>query len=311
MGIHGLRKLIMDNAPQALKENEIDNYFGRTVAIDASMSLYQFMIAVRPDEMGQYTLTNDYGETTSHLQGLFYRTIRMLTNGLKPIYVFDGKPPELKSEELSKRKERQKEANEALEKAEDDGDKEAIQKLNKRTVRVTKEMNEEAKTLLKLMGIPIVEAPSEAEAQCARLCKDGKAWAAGSEDMDTLTCGSPRLLRHLTYAEARKTPILEIQLSEVLSGLGLNMEEFIDLCILCGCDYSDKIRGIGPVRALKLIQKHRNIETILKKLDTTKYPVPDPFPYEAIRVYFKNPETLPSEELDVLFFLFPHPWFPF
>lgn len=113
----------------------------------------------------------------------------------------------------------------ALETAQNDGDKEAQIKLNKRTAHVTPEMNEEAKRLLRLMGIPVVQAPCEAEAQCARLCKEGKVWAAGTEDMDTLTCGTTRLLRHLTYAEARKMPILEIQLKDVLNGLGLTMDE--------------------------------------------------------------------------------------
>eukprot|EP01127_Copromyxa_protea_P003355 TRINITY_DN13181_c0_g1_i1.p1 TRINITY_DN13181_c0_g1~~TRINITY_DN13181_c0_g1_i1.p1 ORF type:complete len:393 (+),score=104.73 TRINITY_DN13181_c0_g1_i1:37-1215(+) len=301
MGIQGLTKLISDNAPEVLKEGAITSYFGRLVAIDASMSLYQFVIAVRPDELGQYTLTNDYGETTSHLQGMFYRTIRMLTNGLKPVYVFDGKPPDLKAGEISKRKQKKAEAQEALEKAQTDGDREAQVKLNKRTASVTKEMNEEAKKLLRLMGVPVVEAPGEAEAQCARLCREGKVWAAGTEDMDTLTCGTTRLLRHLTYAEARKEPILEIHLQDVLCGLGLTMDEFIDLCILLGCDYSDKIRGIGPVRALEYIKKYHNIETILENLDKSKYVIPDPFPYEAIREYFKNPDTTPSDEIELNF----------
>jgi len=108
MGIQGLTKLIADHAPDAIKEDDIKNYFGRLMAIDASMSLYQFMIAVRPDELGQYTLTNDVGETTSHLQGMFYRTIRMLCNGIKPVYVFDGKPPELKAGEIARRKQKKR-----------------------------------------------------------------------------------------------------------------------------------------------------------------------------------------------------------
>lgn len=118
MGIHGLAKLIGDYAPSAIKDNEIKNYFGRKVAIDASMSLYQFLIAVRQE--GQM-LTSDTGETTSHLMGFFYRTIRMVENGIKPVYVFDGKPPTLKSGELAKRAERRAEAEKELTKAEEQG----------------------------------------------------------------------------------------------------------------------------------------------------------------------------------------------
>jgi len=176
-----------------------------------------------------------------------------------------------------------------------------IKKLNKRTARVTPEMNEEAKKLLRLMGVPVIEAPCEAEAQCAILCKGGKVFASGSEDMDTLTCGSPVLIRHLTYSEARKMPIMEIHLEKVLKGLELTMDQFIDLCILLGCDYSDKIKGIGPKRALEHIKKYGSIEKVLKNLDKQKYVIPEPFPYEDIRAYFKNPDAKPAEECDVSF----------
>jgi len=301
MGIQGLTKLIADNAPTAITQDDIKNYFGRLIAIDASMSLYQFMVAVRTDDLGQFSLTNDFGETTSHLQGMFYRTIRMLNNGLKPVFVFDGKPPELKSGELARRKKNKEKAVEELENATDEGDKETIKKLNKRTVRVTPEMNEEAKKLLRLMGVPVIEAPCEAEAQCAALNKAGKVFAIGSEDMDTLTCGGEVLLRHLTYSEARKEPILEIHLDKLLKGLELTMDQFIDLCILLGCDYTDKIRGIGPKRALEFIKKYGSIEKILENLDKDKFQIPDPFPYQEIRDYFKNPEVKPPEECDLSF----------
>eukprot|EP01124_Arcella_intermedia_P035828 TRINITY_DN9229_c0_g1_i10.p1 TRINITY_DN9229_c0_g1~~TRINITY_DN9229_c0_g1_i10.p1 ORF type:complete len:181 (-),score=57.40 TRINITY_DN9229_c0_g1_i10:100-642(-) len=169
MGIPGLTKLIGDHAPESIKQEEMKNLFSRLIAIDASMSLYQFIIAVRTDELGQYNLVNDVGEATSHLSGMFYRTIRMMNNGIKPVYVFDGKPPEMKFEELERRRQKRKEAEEEKEIAEDEGDKEAIKKLNKRTARVTPEMNEEAKKLLRLMGVPVVEAPCEADSQCAAL----------------------------------------------------------------------------------------------------------------------------------------------
>lgn len=94
MGIKGLTALLLEHAPAAVKEHDIKTLFGRKVAIDASMSIYQFLIAVRQRD-GEL-LTNEAGETTSHLMGLFYRTIRIVENGIKPAYVFDGKPPELK-----------------------------------------------------------------------------------------------------------------------------------------------------------------------------------------------------------------------
>jgi flap endonuclease-1 len=287
MGIHGLSKVIADNAPDAIKEHEIKNMFGRKVAIDASMSIYQFLIAVRQQDGLQ--LTNDSGETTSHLMGLFYRTIRMAENGIKPVYVFDGKPPDLKSDELKKRGERRSEANKGLAEAEAAGDQENIEKFAKRTVKVTKEHNEECQRLLKLMGVPFVIAPCEAEAQCAALAKSGMVYAAGSEDMDTLTFGSPVLLRHLTFSESRKMPIKEFIHEKMLSGLELTEEQFIDLCILLGCDYCDSIKGIGPHRALALIKEHKNIETILKNIDLAKYKVTEDWNYQGARELFRNP----------------------
>ena len=111
MGIHDLSKVISDHAPDAVSEHEMKNYFGRKIAIDASMSLYQFLISIR-QAGGAGVLTDSAGEATSHIIGMFYRTIRMMTNGIKPVFVFDGKPPELKSAELAKRSQRAEEARE-------------------------------------------------------------------------------------------------------------------------------------------------------------------------------------------------------
>lgn len=296
MGILGLSKLLGDYAPSAMKENEFKNYFGRKVAVDASMCIYQFLIAVRQDGSN---LMNEDGETTSHLMGMFYRTIRMVENGIKPVYVFDGKPPDMKSGELAKRKERREEAQKQLEKAEEAGDEENIEKFNRRLVKVSKQHNEECKELLKYMGIPFINAPGEAEAQCAALVKAGKVYATGTEDMDALTFGTTVLLRNLTVAEARKLPIKEYHYNRVLEELGLTKDEFIDLCILLGCDYCDSIRGIGPKRAIDLIKQHKTIDEILKHLDSKKYTVPEDWMFKEARRLFQEPEVADPEELEL------------
>lgn len=175
--------------------------------------------------------------------GTFYRTIRLLENGIKPVYVFDGKPPDLKSGELNKRAERREEAQKALDKATEAGDAVEMDKYNRRLVKVTKEHNNEAKQLLALMGVPYVEAASEAEAQCSAMVKAGKVFGVATEDMDALTFGANILLRHMTFSEARKMPVQEIHHEKVLKGLELEENEFIDLCILLGCDYCDSIKG--------------------------------------------------------------------
>ncbi|KAJ3734159.1 flap endonuclease 1 [Lentinula guzmanii] len=264
MGIKGLTGLISEHAPQAIKEHDIKTLFGRKVAIDASMSIYQFLIAVRQRD-GEM-LMNDAGETTSHLMGFFYRTIRIVENGLKPAYVFDGKPPELKKGVLSKRFARREEAKEEGAEAKEVGTAEDVDRFSRRTVKVTKQHNEECIRLLQLMGIPVIVAPSEAEAQCAELARGGKVYAAGSEDMDTLTFNAPILFRHLTFSEAKKQPISEIDLKAALDGLNMNMSQFIDLCILLGCDYLEPIKGVGPKSALKLIREHNGLKGVVKHL---------------------------------------------
>ncbi|KAG8906627.1 Elongation of fatty acids protein 2, partial [Tulasnella sp. 403] len=264
MGIKGLTALLAEHAPSAIKDHDIKTLFGRKVAIDASMSIYQFLIAVRSRD-GE-VLTNEAGETTSHLMGLFYRTIRIVENGIKPAYVFDGKPPELKSGVLAKRFERRKEAVEQGEEAKEVGTAEDVERYTRRTVRVTKEHNAECQRLLKLMGIPFVIAPSEAEAQCAELARGAKVYAAGSEDMDTLTFNAPILLRHLTFSEAKKAPITEVNLQKALEGLDMDMDGFIELCILLGCDYLEPIKGVGPKSALKLMREYGSLAKVLKHL---------------------------------------------
>ncbi|KJA17991.1 hypothetical protein HYPSUDRAFT_169773 [Hypholoma sublateritium FD-334 SS-4] len=264
MGIKGLTALLSQHAPNAIKEHEIKTLFGRKVAIDASMSIYQFLIAVRQQD-GQM-LQNEAGETTSHLMGFFYRTIRIVENGIKPAYVFDGKPPEMKKGVLSKRFEKREEAKAEGEEAKETGTVEDMDRFSRRTVKVTREHNEECRRLLKLMGIPVIIAPSEAEAQCAELARGGKVFAAGSEDMDTLTFSAPILFRHLTFSEAKKQPISEINLQAALDGLEMNMSQFTDLCILLGCDYLEPIRGVGPKSALKLIKEYGDLGSIVAHL---------------------------------------------
>lgn len=285
-------KLIGDYAPSAMKENEIKSYFGRKVAIDASMYLYQFLIAVRAD--GSQLMDVD-GDPTSHLIGLFYRTIRILENGMKPVYVFDGKPPEMKSGELVKRAEKREEAKKDLEKAEERGDSEDVERFQKRLVRVTPKHNDECKKLLSLMGVPYVEAPCEAEAQCAAMTRAGVVYATATEDMDCLTFGSSIQLRHLTASEAKKLPVREIHLNKLLEELGITQTEFIDVCILLGCDYCDSVKGVGPAKAISLIKEHQNIEEIIKK--GKKLNIPENWLYKEARQLFENPDITDPETL--------------
>uniref|UniRef100_A0A3Q1J3U7 Flap endonuclease 1 n=1 Tax=Anabas testudineus TaxID=64144 RepID=A0A3Q1J3U7_ANATE len=287
MGIHGLAKLIADQAPGAIKEQDIKNYFGRKIAIDASMCIYQFLIAVRQDGN---VLQNEDGETTSHLMGMFYRTIRMLEHGIKPVYVFDGKPPQLKSAELEKRGERRAEAEKLLAQAQELGEQENIDKFTKRLVKVTKQHNDECKKL---------DHFEKRTSGCAALVKAGKVFATATEDMDGLTFGTGVLLRHLTASEAKKLPIQEFYFSRILQDMNLTHEQFVDLCILLGCDYCGTIKGIGPKRAIDLIRQHGCIEEILENIDSSKHPAPEDWLYKEARGLFVNPEVVDGSSVEL------------
>eukprot|EP00747_Dinoflagellata_sp_TGD_P202205 gnl/TRDRNA2_/TRDRNA2_75694_c1_seq1.p1 gnl/TRDRNA2_/TRDRNA2_75694_c1~~gnl/TRDRNA2_/TRDRNA2_75694_c1_seq1.p1 ORF type:complete len:397 (-),score=72.38 gnl/TRDRNA2_/TRDRNA2_75694_c1_seq1:28-1218(-) len=212
----------------------------------------------------------------------------MMESGIRPVYVFDGKPPELKLQEIAARQEKKQAADKALEDAKERGDDEEVQKQVGRTVRVSKEMTAGAKKLLRLMGLPIVEAPCEAEACCAGLCKAGLVYAAVTEDADCLTFGTPILIRNLLRAESAKISIYEINLDLALQQLDLTMDQFIDFCILSGCDYCDTIRGVGQSTAIKLLVQHGSLEKVIESLNPAKSPIPPRFPYKEARELFKS-----------------------
>ena len=222
--------------------------------------------------------------------------------------MFDGKSPVLKYEELSRRKKLKEKADDEVEiakeklknaknKEESDIALEELDKISKRTVRVTKIHNDEAKKLLKLMGIPIIESPGEAEAQCTELVKSKRVHAIGTEDMDCLAFGVPIMLKRLTDS---KHPTMEIKIEKVLSGLGITYDQFIDLCILLGCDYHTTIPGIGSKTAIKLIREYKNIEEIVKNI---KKPVPDGYldKIEEVRLLFKKPLVIPGKDVEIKF----------
>lgn len=291
MGIHQLSKVLNQHAPKSIKKRIINYYTNQTVAIDASLSIYQFLIAVRSE--GTSLVTSE-GETTSHLVGLFYRTIRIVSSGIKPLYVFDGLPPVFKLNELAKRLEKRQAAIKEYEEAFEKNDKAAMEKYDKRKTKVTKKHVDDCKKLLTLMGIPFLVAPSEAEAYCAYLCKRKLVYGVTTEDMDALTFGAPVLLRNLNASEAKKLPINEFNLENILTELNMNMDEFIDMCILLGCDYCEGVKGIGPMKGYNLIKKYKNIDEIMK--NEPKIVFPDNWNYEDARKIFHELSEMEEDQ---------------
>ncbi len=245
------------------KEISIADLHGKVLAVDSMNILYQFLTTIRQADGS--ALTNSKGEVTSHLIGLFNRTTSLMEEGVKLVFVFDGKAPELKEITRQKRKAIKEEASLLLKQAEEAGDVEGMRKYASRTVRLTSEMIEDAKKLVGLLGLPVVQAPSEGEAQTAYMSARGDVYAAVSQDYDNLIFGCSLLVKNLSIAGRKKragkfaydTIKPEIlSLEENLSELGLDRDQLIVLAILVGTDYNPAgIKGIGPKKGLKLLEK--------------------------------------------------------
>jgi len=255
------------------KEVELVELSGKKIAIDAFNSIYAFLSIIR-DRMTGEPLRDSKGTITSHLSGLFYRNINLIENGIKPVWVFDGEPPKFKKKTIEARAAAKEEARKKWEEALEKGE-EAI-RYAQASSKLTDKMVVDSKQLLGVMGIPWVQAPSEGEAMCSHLCKKNIAYATGSQDMDSMLFGSPRLIRNLSISGRRKVPKKEeyieikpelIDLEEVLSSLGITREQLIIMGMLIGTDYNPGVEKVGPKTALKLVKEHKTFKNILEKVE--------------------------------------------
>src|SRR5207244_13228193 len=146
-------------------------------------------------------LTDSKGRITSHLSGPFYRVTRLIADyGIQLAFVMDGKPPSLKFAEIERRRGIKARYDAEHAAALQAGDMAKAYSKATMTSRLSRGMVDEAIDLLRLMGIPVVQAPSEGEAQASHMCMTGSVWAAASKDYDCLLFGAPRLLRFVTIS---------------------------------------------------------------------------------------------------------------
>lgn len=273
------------------KSMEMEDLRGKKVAIDTYNIVYQFMSAIRqPDG---YPLCDSKGRTTSHLTGLLHRTASLIEAGIEPVFVFDGKPHPLKQATLDGRKERREKAEQEWKDAVERGDMKTAHTKAQQTSRMTDEVKESAKELIRYMGLPIVDAPSDGEQEAAYICRRKDVWATASQDFDSLLFGTPVLLRNLTMTGRRKAPGKDIyreikteviDSEEFLRNLGISREQLVDMCILMGTDFNTGIKGIGPKKALKLVRDNGDLESVLRKIGED---IPD---YQEIRGIFLDYE---------------------
>ena len=254
------------------KEINFSDLNGRVIAVDAFNAIYQFLTTIRqPDGT---PLKDSKGNITSHLSGLFYRNMRLILEGIKLIYVFDGETPKLKQKTIELRNEIKEFM---LEKYQEALKKEDIEEMGK-YARVNSSLDEkkikESKELLEAMGIAVVQAPGEGEAQASYFASQGITYATASQDYDCLMFKAPRLIQNLSMATKRKTvsgyvevhPQI-IELKEVLKELDINQEQLICLGIICGTDYNPGgVKGLGPKKSLSIVREYKTKEKIFKAL---------------------------------------------
>jgi flap endonuclease-1 len=292
----------LDLKPLLIREKtQLEAFSNKIVAIDAYNAIYQFLAIIRGPE-GLH-LTDSHGKVTSHITGLFFRNINFLSIGIKPVYVFDGKPPSLKSAEIQKRRQIKKEATVKYEKAISVGNMDDARKYAQQTTSMRDGMVEDSKKLLDLFGIPHIQAPSEGEATAASLTTTGQAFASASQDFDSILFGAKRLVRNFTNSGRRKIPnrnsyieVLPemIEYQKNLDAMKLNVNELVDLGILIGTDFNpDGFERVGPKTAIKMIKQHKRLEDIPQIQEQL-----NKIPFDQIRKIFLEPNIARVDKIE-------------
>ena len=254
------------------RKTSFENLSGNSIAIDGYNIIYQFLTTIR-GPTGE-PLMNSKGKITSHITGLFYRNINLLNNNIRPIYVLDGKPPQLKSTLIKKRKEIREKNQEKYQKAMEEGDQEQARRYAHSMIKINEGIINDVKKILDLMGIQCIQAPAEGEATVAYMNELDLVNYAVSQDYDSLLFGAKRLCRNLTVSGKRRIPRTNrymnvepeiIELKEFLRINEINREQLVDIAILIGTDYNPNgFTRIGPKTAIKNIKKYKRIEEIPK-----------------------------------------------
>lgn len=300
MGIKNISLLLSHKCKDSIQKKNLKLYSNKIITIDLSIYLYKYLY-----------------NNNDHIEGLTRQILRLYRNGITPLYVFDGIPPKEKDDVI---KERYIKKNnyinrkeeiiteidtltnntdknvENVENAENTETTETINilkkeldKLTRKIISVTHVHVSKCKELFDLFGVPYIVSNGEAESLCAKLCTDKLAHGCISEDTDILANGGNVFIRNFN---ASSNYINEYSLPKILESLDVNYDQFIDICILCGCDYTTKIKGIGPINAYKYIKKYNNIETIIELINDEnnktfkKYKIPENFDYKKAKELF-------------------------
>ncbi len=276
------------------EKHSLSDYSGKLLAVDAYNTIYQFLTTIR--QADGTPLKNSDGAITSHLAGIVYRNANLAAAGIRLVYVFDGRPHELKKETIAQRKAVKVKAEEDYRAAVEEGDMERARSFAARTARITPDILEQSKQLLHLLGIPCVDALSDGEAQAAYMAAKGDVWGLVSQDYDSIIFGAPHLVRNLSGGTRRKLPRQRayvtvepetIHLDTVLDTLGVTREQLVDMAVLIGTDFNEGVKGIGQKKSLKLIKEFGTLERIIeaKGFDLSEEE------YSSVRDIFLRPQV--------------------
>lgn len=278
------------------KEISFRDLENKKIAIDSYQMLYQFLSSIRQQD--GTPLMDSKQKITSHLQGIITRVTNLMSQNIKLCFVFDGKAPLLKVKEQEEREYRKQLAEEKFQDAKEEHNEELMLRYSKQSIRLNREMIEESKELIKYLGLPVIQAPSEAEAQAAFMNERGDVDYVGSTDHDALLYGAPRLVRNLTVSQRRKvasgayvniSPEV-IELNQVLTNLDINQDQLIALAILVGTDYNEGVPRVGPKTALRLVKQYKNFNDLFKEAKAD-------FNWKQIYATFKNMPIIKNYKL--------------
>lgn len=289
MGIKNLYKFILTNNLEKLED--LKDFKGSRIAIDISILLYQVVISTRGFSGTDHT--DPQGEISTHILGLFNKTINLLKRNIIPVYVFDGKPPELKNKVLEARKLIRKKALLKLSNAVTEEEK---RKYLKRCVSISRKQLDDCRELLDIMGIPYIDAPQEADSQCSYLAKNNLVDGVMTEDMDILTFGAPLIVKYL-YSHRKKPK--SISSRELLEKIDLNYEEFIEWCCLLGSDYCKGVYELKAFEILEIYKKFKNLKETIEYLKENNYNVCSLEDYNRVKEYFLNPKIKEIKSKDL------------
>jgi len=264
------------------REISIEELSGKTLAVDASMWIHQFLSSIRAPDGTLFC--NKEGKVTSHLIGLSSRIANLLEANIKLVFCFDGRPPELKKAEQEKRTALREEAMKHYKEAIEKGEVEEARKYAMRTTTLSDEIIESAKEVISAFGLPVIQAPQEADAQAAYLVKQNLAFAVSTNDYDALLFGARRMVKNLSIMSKKVVRGKRITinpeiilLKEVLEELEINQDQLIVLGILIGTDYNPGgVKGIGPKTAIELVRRFKlDFDALFKEVGwDSKCPVP-------------------------------------